>query len=140
MIQEKSTPKNLTLITTHVNADFDALASMLAAQKLYPEALAIFPGSQERNLRNFFIESMVYLFNMGDIRQIDLSMVTRLVLVDTRQHGRIGALSSLVDRGDVEIHIYDHHPRTTDDIKAEKDVYKKTGATTTILTELIKKE
>jgi len=27
-----------TLITTHANADFDALASMIAAAKLYPSA------------------------------------------------------------------------------------------------------
>ena len=48
----------LTVITTHINADFDALASMLAAQKLYPDSLVVFPGSQEKNLRNFFIQSM----------------------------------------------------------------------------------
>jgi len=51
----KKTPehnkKDLTVITTHINADFDALASMLAAQKLYPDALVVFPGSQEKNLR-----------------------------------------------------------------------------------------
>jgi nanoRNase/pAp phosphatase (c-di-AMP/oligoRNAs hydrolase) len=41
--------KDLTVITTHINADFDALASMLAAQKLYPDALVVFPGSQEKN-------------------------------------------------------------------------------------------
>ena len=40
------------IITTHMNADFDALASMIAAQKLYPEATLVFPGSQEKNLRN----------------------------------------------------------------------------------------
>ena len=51
--------KELTIITTHLNADFDALASMLAAQKLYPEAKIVFPGSQEKNLRNFFIKSML---------------------------------------------------------------------------------
>jgi hypothetical protein len=43
------------VITTHLNADFDALASMIAAKKLYPEATLVFPGSQERNLRNFFL-------------------------------------------------------------------------------------
>ena len=43
---KKISDKNLTIITTHINADFDALASMLAAQKLYPEALVVFPGSQ----------------------------------------------------------------------------------------------
>ena len=51
---QKNGHKDLTIITTHVNADFDALASMLAAQKLYPEALVVFPGSQEKNLKNFF--------------------------------------------------------------------------------------
>ena len=55
--QHKTTDA-LTIITTHVNADFDALASMLAAQKLYPDALVVFPGSQEKNLKNFFIDSM----------------------------------------------------------------------------------
>jgi len=67
----KSSDKNqsLTVITTHINADFDGLASMLAAQKLYPEAVVIFPGSQEKNLRNFFINSMAYLFNMVEIKR-----------------------------------------------------------------------
>ena len=74
--------KDLTVITTHINADFDALASMLAAQKLYPDALVVFPGSQEKNLRNFFINSMVYLFNMADIKDIDFTCIKRLVLVD----------------------------------------------------------
>ena len=44
----------LQVITTHLNADFDGLASMLAAKKLYPEALLVFPGSQEQNLRELF--------------------------------------------------------------------------------------
>ncbi|MCK5508599.1 MAG: hypothetical protein KAI50_08765, partial [Desulfobacterales bacterium] len=69
--------KNLTIITTHVNADFDALASMLAAQKLYAGSLIVFPGSHEKNLRNFFIKSMVYLFNMADVKEIVFSNVKR---------------------------------------------------------------
>ena len=48
-----SAKNDLTIITTHLNADFDAVASMLAAQKLYPEALVVFPGSQEKNLQEF---------------------------------------------------------------------------------------
>ncbi len=132
--------KKLTLITTHVNADFDALASMLAAQKLYPDSLLIFPGSQEKNLRNFFVKSMAYMFNMGEIKNIDLSSVNRLVLVDTKQANRIGELSSLLTRDDVEIHIYDHHPAMEDDIKGHQEVNRITGATVTILTEIIKEK
>ena len=109
--QEKNLEKkDCTVITTHVNADFDALASMLAAQKLYPEALVVFPGSQEKNLKNFFINSMAYLFNMVDINDIDFTGIKRLILVDTRHPGRIGKLSELLERSDIEIHIYDHHP------------------------------
>ncbi len=73
VVKTKAHQKNdLTVITTHINADFDALASMLAAQKLYPDSIAVFPGSQEKNLRNFFIKSMVYLFNLADVKDIDI--------------------------------------------------------------------
>ena len=129
--------KDLTVITTHINADFDALASMLAAQKLYPDALVVFPGSQEKNLRNFFINSMVYLFNMADIKDIDFTSIKRLVLVDTRQANRIGKFSSILDRPDIDIHIYDHHPPMSNDIKGHYEVHHLTGATVTILTEIL---
>jgi tRNA nucleotidyltransferase (CCA-adding enzyme) len=132
--------KDLTVITTHINADFDALASMLAAQKLYPEARVVFPGSQEKNLRNFFIQSLVYLFNMTDIKDIELANLKKLVLVDTRQANRIGKLSSVLNRPDVEIHIYDHHPPMDNDIKGHYEVHYLTGATVSILTEIIKEK
>ena len=130
----------LTVITTHINADFDAVASMLAAQKLYPEAVVVFPGSQEKNLRDFFVKSMVYIFNMVDIKDIEFERVSRLVLVDTRQPHRIGKLSELLQRRDVEIHIYDHHPDKTNDIKGDREVVRLTGATVTILSSMIQEK
>jgi tRNA nucleotidyltransferase (CCA-adding enzyme) len=130
--------KDLTIITTHINADFDALASMLAAQKLYPDALVVFPGSQEKNLRNFFIKSMVYLFNMVNIKDVDLSNLKRLVLVDTKQPSRIGKFADILNRSDIDIHIYDHHPPMDNDIKGDYEVHCLTGATVSILTEIIK--
>jgi len=129
-----------TVITTHTNADFDALASLLAAQKLYPDSLVVFPGSQEKNLRNFFIDSMVYLFNMADIKDIDFSKIKRLVLVDTRNPDRIGKLSAVLETPDLEIHIYDHHPLMSNDISGHYEVVEPTGATVTILTEIIKEK
>ena len=50
----------MEVITSHTNADFDALASMVAAKKLYPEAKLVFPGSQEKSMRDFFLESAFY--------------------------------------------------------------------------------
>ncbi len=130
--------KDLTIIASHINADFDALSSMLAAQKLYPDAVVVFPGSQEKNLRNFFISSMAYLFNMAEINDIDFSRIKRLVIVDTKQAGRIGKLSSLLKNPAIEIHIFDHHPPMTGDIKGDYVVHRSTGANVTILIEIIK--
>ena len=125
------------IITTHMNADFDALASMIAARKLYPQATLVFPGSQEKNLRNFFLHSTSYLFNFTKLKQVDFDRIKRLILVDTRQKSRIGKFAELADRGDVEIHIYDHHHESAEDIRGDLEVIKNVGATTTILTELI---
>jgi len=133
-------PECLTVITTHINADFDAMASMLAAQKLYPNALVVFPGSREKNLRNFFIQSMVYLFNLAEVKDIDIPDVRRLVLVDTRRIDRIGRLEEVLRNPDLAIHIYDHHSKKDDDIKGEFEVYRQTGATVTLLTEILQKK
>lgn len=132
--------KDLTVITTHINADFDAVASLLAAQKLYPDSVVVFPGSQEQTLRNFFINSVVYLFNMADMNSIDFSRIRRLVLVDTRQPGRIGKLASIINRSDLEIHIYDHHPSMPNDIEGDYELISSTGATVTLLTEILQKK
>ncbi|MEM5788983.1 MAG: DHH family phosphoesterase, partial [Syntrophobacteraceae bacterium] len=109
----------MEVITTHVNADFDAMGSMIAAKKLYPEAVLVFPGSQERTLREFFINSTIYIYGFKRLRDIDISQVTRLILVDTRQASRIGKFVEILDRPGLEIHLYDHHPDAEDDIPAK---------------------
>jgi tRNA nucleotidyltransferase (CCA-adding enzyme) len=130
--------QGLTVITTHMNADFDAFASMLAAKKLYPDALVVFPGSQEKNLRDFFVKSMVYMYDIVKIKDIDLNAVDRLILVDTRQASRIGKLASIVHRPGLELHIFDHHPPMPDDLSGSVEVTQITGATVTILTKILR--
>ncbi len=130
----------MEVITTHINADFDALASLIAASKLYPGASLVFPGSQEKNLRNFFLHSTSYLFNFSKMKQIKFDRIKRLILVDTRQKNRIGKFAELVDRDDVEIHIYDHHPDSEDDVAGDMEIIRKTGSTTAILTSLIREK
>jgi len=133
-------PKKSTVITSHINADFDALASMLAAQKLYPDSLVVFPGSQEKNLRNFFIQSMVYLLNITNVKEIDVAKIERLVLVDTKQPHRIGKFESILNRPDLEVHIYDHHPPMENDIEGQVVIQEPVGATVTLLTEILNKK
>lgn len=123
-----------------MNADFDAIGAMLAAQKLYPDAVIIFPGSQEKTLRDFFISSMSYLFNMADPDRIDFSDTTSLIIVDTRQKNRLTGVADLLEKKDLYIEIYDHHPPMTGDIRANVDISKSYGATTTILSEIMQEK
>ncbi|RJR33801.1 MAG: CBS domain-containing protein [Desulfobacteraceae bacterium] len=128
----------MEVITTHLNADFDALASMIAAKRLYPQAILVFPGSQEKNLRNFFLYSTSYLFNFARIKQIDFDAVKRLILVDTRQKSRIGKFAELVNKPGVEIHVYDHHLDSAEDIRGDLEVIRHSGSTTAVLSEIIR--
>lgn len=140
MPEKPLSQEKITVITTHVNSDFDAIASVLAAQKLYPDSIVVLPGSNEKNLRDFFISSMAYLFNMKNIRDIDFARVERLVVVDTKQKNRIGQLAELLNDASLEVHIYDHHPASENDIQADFLVNEVIGATVSILTERIRNE
>ena len=128
----------MEIITTHLNADFDAFASMVAAKKLYPDALVAFPGAQEKNLRDFFIESTLYILSIERAKDIDLDQVKRLILVDTRQKSRIGRFASVAESEDVEVHVYDHHPDSEDDIKGDLEVIHEVGAAVTLLIQKIR--
>lgn len=122
-----------TVITAHGNADFDALAAIIAASKLYPDAALIFPGSQEKTLRNFFMESATYFFNFQNLKDIDLDVVRTLVLVDTRQRPRLSHIQALLEKPGIIVHAYDHHPDSDDDVPYSKGIVKPWGATTSIL-------
>lgn len=129
----------MDLITTHTNADFDALSSLVAASKLYPKARLLLPGSQEKAVRRFLalIKDKVKIECEKTCRLDD---VTRLIVVDNRHKSRIGIASKVLGRRGLKVHIYDHHPRTASDIKADKDVFKEVGATVSILLEIMSKK
>ena len=122
----------MELIATHINADFDSVASMMAASKLYPGARLVFPGSQERNVREFLQHTRFPLL-FEKLKRLDLSRVDRLILVDAKRASRIGPLQELLCQNDLEIHIYDHHPAHPKDIVGTMETLAEVGATTTIL-------
>ncbi|WP_462324999.1 CBS domain-containing protein [Desulfoplanes sp.] len=127
-----------TIITAHTNADFDALSAIVAAGKLYEDAVLVFPGSQERNLKNFFIQSATYLFDFKSAKEIDLSSVKQLVLVDTRQRERIPHVSAVLDNPDLTVHIYDHHPDSPEDLAGDVNDIRPWGSATAILISIIR--
>ncbi|MFZ5450806.1 MAG: CBS domain-containing protein [Thermodesulfobacteriota bacterium] len=138
--QNTPPPRTLEVITTHLNADFDALASMVAAKKLYPQALLVFPGAQESSLRDFFVRSSFYFLEFARVKQAPPEEIKRLILVDTRQASRIGRYAEAAASGEVEIHVYDHHPDSPDDVHGILEVVEPLGSTTTILTRIIKEK
>ncbi|MFC1826775.1 CBS domain-containing protein [Thermodesulfobacteriota bacterium] len=130
----------MEVITTHMNADFDSLASMVAAKKFYPDAVMAFSGSQEKNIRDFFTQSSRYSLDFKRQKQIPLNKVTKLILVDTRQARRLGNFAKCLKNSGIELHIYDHHPDTPDDLKGDVEFIRPVGSTSTIFAQLFREK
>lgn len=126
----------MDVITTHLNADFDCLASMVAAKKLYPDARIVFPGSQEKNVRDF-LKRVDFPFEYETPKTINLDQISRLIIVDTKQAARIGELADILHKPYLRIHVYDHHPGIPSDFEAELAIVEDVGATTTIFVRLL---
>lgn len=130
----------MKIITTHLNADFDGLASMIAAQKLYPDATMAFPGSQEKSVRKFIGETLQYRYEFAKLKHIDLDQVNTLIVVDTRQKKRIGDFSQCLRNPDLSLHLYDHHPDNDTTMKGQVEEVAPVGATVTILCKILQKK
>lgn len=128
----------MDVVTTHLNADFDGLGAMVAAKRLYPDAVLVFPGSAEKTLRQFFLTSSLYALDVQKAKHVDLDQVRRLILVDVAQADRIGRFAALVGRPGVELHVYDHHTGTPCDVSAALCRIEPVGAATTVLVEILR--
>lgn len=128
----------MDVIATHSNADFDGLASMVAARKLFPEAKLVLPAGAQEAVRNFLA---VHDLDISKLKDIDLSQITRLVLVDTLEPGRIGALKSCIENQAVEVVVFDHHPEPDSSLtgRSKQSVIESVGATTTLLIEQLRR-
>ena len=128
----------MEVITTHVSADFDCIGSMVAAKKLYPQALLVLAGAQEKDVRDFFQRQSSSKLVFTRFKDLDLAGITRLIIVDCQHSSRIARFGELAKGGGVEVHIYDHHPKTSGDIQASGGEIRPCGSTTTILTSILR--
>ncbi len=116
----------MQLILTHENADFDAIASQLAASKLYPEGLPLLPRRVNRNVQQFLT---LYWDVLPFTRPEDWKRrrVDQVVLVDTHS---MSSVRGMVRRP--QVHVIDHHHTQTEQ---ENWTYQlgDVGATTTLL-------
>jgi tRNA nucleotidyltransferase (CCA-adding enzyme) len=123
-----------TVITTHQNADFDALGAAVGAALLYPEGRIVFGGSLNPNVREF-VSLHGETLPIMNLRQLDTSKIRQLIVVDTAHPERIGDLGKLCGRDDVETVVFDHHegehPPRPSFVKSENWVVSTDGAQST---------
>ena len=133
-----------TVITCHTNADNDALASMVGALFLYPGAVLLFPGSQERQVQEFYEEVVEPLFPCVSQKELDAEAVQRLVVVDTHLKSRLPQVKKLLEeRPGIDIQVWDHHALSDDEgedrLAASLLRVEGAGAASTMLVEEIRR-
>jgi len=129
----------MEIITSHTNADFDSLAAMVAAKKIYTNAVLVFSGSADAGVRQYLQSSGDWLsiLHPGDV---NLKEISKVIIVDTREPHRLGEFRELIEKPGVEVHVYDHHPTSYRDIVGEKNIIQEVGSTATIFTEIIQEK
>jgi len=128
----------MKIITTHRNADFDALASVMAVKILYPEAIPVLPKQVNPNVKAF-LSIHKDVFETYTFDQIDLDLVKQLVVVDTNKWERLEGMARLKERDDLEIQLWDHHA-IRGNISTPGMISEVIGATITLLLRRIKQE
>ncbi len=127
----------MQIIIPHKNVDFDALASLVAASLLYPDATPLLPSSVNPNVRSFLsIHKDIFIFDA--VKNLDLSTVDGLVVVDANRWVRLEGVGPLMDRKDLEVHVWDHHPEIGD-IHPTLACQDAVGAATTLLVEELRR-
>ncbi len=128
----------MEVITTHTSTDFDALASLVAASIIYPEAVVVLPRSLNPNVKAF-LSIHKDLFDLETVLDIDLDWVTKLIVVDTNRWGRLDKMDALASKEGLVVHLWDHHPEIGD-IVPHWSCQELTGAATTLLVQQLEEE
>jgi len=120
------------VIFTHDNADFDAIASLLAAHKLYPQATPVLPHHLARNVAEFMT---LYKNGLPLIAWREFkphNRVERIILVDTQRLPEVRHI-----KRDTPVLIIDHHPYEGNQGEHITFTGEEIGANATLLTEQI---
>ncbi|MBR4437205.1 MAG: CBS domain-containing protein [Spirochaetales bacterium] len=129
----------MNIIIGHSNTDLDCLASMIAAQKLYPGYDIIISGLLNPlagNVVSFYITKLSFK-GPADLKD---QQIDNVVVVDTRSSMRVKEFFANISRVNGSITIFDHHPTDGCDIPGAELNYVKNGAnTSTMVLKLMEK-
>ena len=122
----------MRIILTHEQADFDALASLMGAHLLDESTIPVLPRRMNRNVQAFLTLYGVDLpfVDPQDLPNVPVQAVT---LVDTQSMVSIKGISA-----STSVTIIDHHP-LRENLPAHWQVLREeTGATTTLVVEMLR--
>ncbi|CAG34858.1 CBS domain-containing protein [Desulfotalea psychrophila] len=125
----KNAPRQI--ITSHINTDFDALASIIGATLLYPGSIGVVPKMVNKNVSRF-LSTHKSAFDLILPNEIDPEKVEKLIVVDTDQWQRLDRMEKLRERN-IEIEVWDHHIHNIGNIEAGVIRKENVGATITLL-------
>ena len=129
----------MNIIIGHSNTDLDCLASMIAAQKLYPGYDIVMSGLLNPlagNVVSFYITKLSFK-GPADLKD---QQIDNVVVVDTRSSMRVKEFFANISRVNGRITIFDHHPTDGCDIPGAELNYVKNGAnTSTMVLKLMEK-
>lgn len=119
------------VILTHEHADFDAIASLLGAALLFPDAVPVLPHRINRNVNDFLT---IYggQLPFTEPEALPRQQIDRAILVDTQSAQHPRGMDSKT-----QIQVIDHHALTRDDVEPDAYWGGKTGACATLLVEEI---
>lgn len=123
--------RRMQIATTHTNTDFDALASLVAATFLYPETTGVLPKQVQPNVKEFLTIHRD-LFRIVSRQDVDLTGITKLIVVDTNHWNRLDRMSDLQGREDLEIILWDHHMKGGN-VEASWKCQQEVGANITLM-------
>ncbi|MBR5926930.1 MAG: CBS domain-containing protein [Spirochaetia bacterium] len=129
----------MNIIIGHSNTDLDCLASMIAAQKLYPGYDIIISGLLNPlagNVVSFYITRLSFK-GPADLKD---QQIDNVVVVDTRSSMRVKEFFANISRVNGRITIFDHHPTDGCDIPgAELNSVQNGANTSTMVLKLMEK-
>lgn len=122
----------MRVILSHINLDFDGLASMVAAGKLFPKSKLVLPEKVSLSVQQFLAlyKDSIQLYHP---RRLEWENIQQAVIVDTANLERLGIVKDKLTG--VELTVYDHHPPTKDRVNAAWEKIESVGATVTLLVE-----
>lgn len=129
-----------TIIATHKNTDFDALASLAAAKLMYPDSRPCISKSINPNVKAF-LSIHKDVFSWIENKPFSPDSVQRLLVVDTGAWERLGGINvhELRRRSDLEILLWDHHPQPLG-IQPVWKCHHPTGANITLMLRCLRAE